>query len=50
MNINKTLEMQENGRKNNGGCTYKTTHISAATYHKLQTLVPNQSLVNVRSV
>ena len=29
------------------GCTYKTTHISASTYHKLQTLVPSQSLVNV---
>ena len=27
------------------GCTYKTTPISAATYHKLQSVVPKQSLV-----
>ena len=39
--------MRENRRKNNGDSTYKTTHILAATYHKLQTLVPKQSLVNV---
>ena len=31
MNINETLEMRENYRKLIG-CTYKTTHISAAAY------------------
>ena len=31
MNINEALEMRENYRNSNW-CTYKTTHISAATY------------------
>ena len=39
--------MREFRRKLNGGVPKKTTHISAATYHKLQTVVPNQSLANV---
>ena len=39
----KTYEMKKYRKKE---CTYKTTHISAATYHKLQTVVPNQSLVS----
>ena len=28
------------------GFIYKTTHISASIYHKLENLVPNQSLDN----
>ena len=46
MNVNETLEMRENGRKVMG-CIFKTTRIAAAIYHKLQNLVPNQSLVLV---
>ena len=43
----KTLEMRENRGKHEWGCTYKTTHISIAIYHKLQNCVPNQSQCNV---
>ena len=38
MNINETLKMRENCRKKICGRTNKTAHISAFTYHKLQTL------------
>ena len=46
MNINENIRNEKKNMETLVGCTYTTTHISAATYHKLQTLVPNQSLVN----
>ena len=37
MIINENIR-DEKDAENGGGCTYKATHISATTYHKLQTL------------
>ena len=46
MNINEKIGMREKIVENYWGCFYKTTHILAAIYHKLQNMVPDQSLDN----